>query len=97
MQWTIGQARQRFSELLREATGEPQIITNRDRPVAAVIDESTFRQFQEWQARRRTSLSECFQELRRICAEEDYELVIPERTTRANPFPQVLDELSSGH
>ncbi len=97
MQWTVAQARQRFSELLREAAETPQIITNRDRPVAAVVDGETFREFQEWRARKRTSLAECFRELRKICQEEDYEFAFTERTNRPNPFPEVLDELSAGH
>lgn len=97
MQWTIGQARQRFAEVLREAAGEPQIITNRERPVAAVVDGETFRQFQEWRTRQQSSIYDCFRELRRICEEEDAELTIPDRSTRKNPFPTVLDELSAGH
>ena len=97
MKWTVGQARQRFSELLRDALGEPQIITNRDRPVAAVVDGETFRQFEEWRARRRTNLDQCFQELRQICAEEDAEIVVPKRSTRQNSFPEVIDELSGRH
>lgn len=97
MQWTIAQARQRFSELLRQAADAPQIVTNRDRPVAAVVDAETFREFQEWKTRKRTSLAECFQELRKICREENYEFVTTDRTERANSFLDVLDELSPGH
>ena len=38
MSWSIAQAKQRFSELLRQAAEAPQLIFNRERMVAAVID-----------------------------------------------------------
>ena len=38
MRWKIGQAKQRFSEMVRHAATEPQLICNRDRVVAAVVD-----------------------------------------------------------
>lgn len=97
MEWTVGQARQRFSELLRESAEQPQIITNRNRPIAAVVDSNTFQEFEQWRSRRRKSLFDCFSELRAILDNESYELTIPERTSRNNPFPEVLDELSPGH
>lgn len=42
----------------------------------------------------RQTLGEAFEELRRICEEEDYTLEIPTREERPNPFPDALDELS---
>jgi hypothetical protein len=38
------------------------------------------------------TLGEAFEELRRICEEENYTLEIP-RQKRPNPFPNALDEL----
>ncbi len=40
------------------------------------------------------TLGEAFEELRRICAEEDYILETPPRQERPNPFLDALDELS---
>ncbi|MBT9582503.1 type II toxin-antitoxin system prevent-host-death family antitoxin [bacterium] len=49
MEWTIAEACQRFSQLVKGAHQEPQLITNRNRPVAAVLDAVTFLKFREWQ------------------------------------------------
>ena len=37
------------------------------------------------------TLAEAFEELRRICDEEDHTLEIPSRQKRPNPFPDALD------
>ncbi len=88
--WKVAQAKQRFSEVLRGAQREPQQIVNRDRPVAAVIDTDSFRQFEEWRARRNRSLAEAFEELRGLCAAESYRLQVGSRRNRANPFADGL-------
>ena len=96
MEWTIAQARQHFSQVVKDAGQEPQLITNRSRPVAAVLDAETFQEFQQWRQRRRPSLFDSLQELSRICQAEDYSLVVPERLNRPNLFTaENLDELPS--
>jgi prevent-host-death family protein len=35
--WKIADAKQRFSEVVRRAQHQPQVIQNRDRPVAVVM------------------------------------------------------------
>ena len=52
MSWKIGEAKQRFSEVLRKAAEEPQPIHNRDRLVATVIGAADSRAFFEWRAER---------------------------------------------
>lgn len=45
--WQLQEAKQRFSEVVREASeGEPQIVTRHGREVAAIIDIETFRRIQ---------------------------------------------------
>lgn len=39
------------------------------------------------------TLGDAFEELRRICDEEDYTLEIPPRQERSNPSPDAIDEL----
>jgi prevent-host-death family protein len=95
MEWTIAEARQRFSQLVKDAHLEPQLITNRSRPVAAVLDAETFLKFQEWRQQCRRSLFDSLQDLGRICHEENYQLAIPDRLNRTNPFAEGLDEISS--
>ena len=97
MEWTVTQARSHFSEVLRGASEEPQLITSRNRAVAAVVSGETFREFQAWRKRQNRSLYECFEELRCLCADENYELPVRPRANRINSFVEVLDGLAAGH
>ncbi len=94
MDWKIGEAKQRFSEVVRAAEEEPQRIYNRDRLVAAVVGPREIRDFLAWRERQRKgSLADSIRELSRICAEEDYILEVPnrEQAGRPNPFAEDLD------
>lgn len=94
MNWKIGEAKQRFSEVVRAAEDEPQKIYNRDRLVAAVVGPGEIKDFLAWRERRRKgSLADSIRELSRICAEEGYTLEIPsrEQEERPNPFAEDLD------
>jgi hypothetical protein len=84
--WKIGQAKQRFSEVVREAAEEPQRIYRRDRLVAGVIDGETLEEFLDWKrSRDRRSIADAFDELRRERGgEEPFEP--PARRDRKNPF-----------
>jgi PHD/YefM family antitoxin component YafN of YafNO toxin-antitoxin module len=94
MSWKVAEAKQNFSRLLREAHHEPQLIYRRDRLVAALVEPETFEEFRRWREERdRATLGERFAELRRICAEDDYDLPTSERRNRPNPFADVLDEV----
>jgi len=72
--WKIANAKQKFSDLVRASAQEPQLILNRDKLVAAIVDGDTFESYQRWHQRDRVSLGDAFRELRRISAEEDYTL-----------------------
>ncbi len=87
MPWNIGQARQKFSEIIRRAADGPQLIYNRKRLVAVVIDAENFRAFKAWSERAADrTLDEEFAELRQIMKEEDYALILPPRSTRRSAF-----------
>ena len=95
MDWKIAEAKQNFSELVKAAEREPQWIYNRDKLVAAMVPAKALKEFLGWRRRKEErTLAEAFEELRRICAEEDYTLEIPPRQERPNPFPDALDEIS---
>jgi antitoxin (DNA-binding transcriptional repressor) of toxin-antitoxin stability system len=84
--WKIGEAKQRFSEVVREAADEPQWIYKRDRLVAAVVDAESLATFLEWKRRReRRTLADAFEELRRIRGDEAW-IEVPPRRDRPNPF-----------
>ena len=93
MRWSVSEAKQRFSTVVRSAASEPQLIFNRDRLVAAVVDGDTLEEFEEWRRRRRASLGERLAELRRIAEEEEYVLALEERRDRANAFVETLDDV----
>ena len=93
MVWKIAEAKQKFSELVKAAEDEPQWIYNRDKLVAAMVPAETLQEFLNWrQQKEARTLGEAFEELRRICAEEDYTLEIPPRQERPNSFLDALDE-----
>ena len=93
MNWKVADAKQKLSEVIRAAEGEPQWLYNRDRLVAAVVEPATLQEFLAWRERsQRPSLSEVFSDLRRLCSEEHYTLEHPARNDRPNPFAD--DDLS---
>ena len=98
MRWKIAQAKQRFSEVVRRAAAEPQLICNRERVVAAVIDVASaerLRSIMEHESQ--DSIAEAFSAFREMVAHERYGLKIPRRKNRRNVFPDALDRLSRRH
>jgi prevent-host-death family protein len=95
MNWKIAEAKQRFSEVVRQASDGPQLVYNRERMVAAVIDAATYQAFAAWhEERNRRSLADAFDELRRIAPASASTLRQPRRRDRRNEFLDALDELS---
>jgi prevent-host-death family protein len=87
MAWSVTEAKQRFSELLRSATKEPQTIMSRSRPVAVVVAVDTFEEFEAWRARRKArSVGEAFAELGSLTAGSGYRLELPRRRDRHDGF-----------
>jgi prevent-host-death family protein len=83
--WLTGDAKQQFSEVLRQSETEPQEIYRRGELVAAVIsadDWEAFRRFRE--SRQRRSLGDAADEIRELCARYDYELDTGDRQDRAD-------------
>lgn len=91
MSWKVGEAKQRFSEVLRKAEDEPQLIHNRERLVAAVIGPTDTKEFLAWREGRRASVADALAQARQICAEEDYALEVAPRVDRENPMLLVAD------
>jgi prevent-host-death family protein len=95
MNWNVAQAKQHLSEMIREAAREPQLIFNRNRPVAAVIaaDElAGYRAWKEQQAKPQT-LFDAFAELRRLADVDPDPIPDSDRSTmRPNAFVEMLEE-----
>lgn len=98
MNWNVAQAKQRLSELIREAAHEPQLIYNRNQPVAAVIAAEELAEYQAWkaanEAQPRKTLAEEFDVLRQLLIDAGYEdgLDCGVRHERPNAMVQMLDE-----
>lgn len=93
MQWSIAEAKQKFSAVLRASATEPQQILNRGQVVAAVIDAKTFAAFEAWRQQQNTSsLADAFADLRKLCEEENYTLTIPARRNRKNTVIEAFND-----
>jgi hypothetical protein len=77
--WTIASARQNLPTLVTLAAREPQEIYRRDELVARVVSPDLAPPV------KRTA-AELIAEIRRACAEENYTLEIPPRTSRPDTF-----------
>lgn len=81
--WHTGEAKQRFSEVIRRSEDGPQRIYRRDHLVAAVISAEAFEEFRKWrEERQRRSLADAFDEVRELAAHYDYELDTGDRVDR---------------
>jgi antitoxin (DNA-binding transcriptional repressor) of toxin-antitoxin stability system len=96
--WKIAEAKQKISEVVRAAEDEPQWIYHRDRLVTAVVPPDSLQEFLDWKAQtKRPTMAEALEQVRRICAEENYALQIPPRSNRPNPFADALDDSPARH
>ena len=78
--WSVALAKQKLSALLKAAIHEPQVIFNRNQPVAVVVPYGEFLALQESLAGK--SLFESFAELRKLVKDERYDLEVPKRRNR---------------
>jgi prevent-host-death family protein len=88
MDWNIGDAKQHLSEVVRLAADEPQVLKNRDKPVAVVIAADQFDDYLAWRARAEQPVARALRELDAIVADDDGVdgLPIPPRVDRDNPL-----------
>ena len=105
MNWSIAQAKQRLSEVVRLAAKEPQPIYNRGRLVGALIDADSYRAFEQW--RREAAGPTVAAQSDRLRAELAAATVAPEaaplpaplptpaRADRENAFARMLQEESA--
>jgi len=96
MNWNVAQAKQRLSEVIREAAREPQVIYSRNSPVAAVIAAQELPEYQAWkQSRSRpATLAEEFDRLRELAVGDPDPIPEPDRLAamRPNAFAAVFAE-----
>jgi prevent-host-death family protein len=66
----------------------PEVV---DELGVALVDASTYRDFQAWQSSRETSIFEATAPIRELAAIYDWELEVPERRDRPNAFVEMLE------
>lgn len=94
--WNLGEAKQRLSEVVRAARAEPQTICLRGEPVAALVPFAEFEAYRAWRhAQSVPTVAAQFEELRRICEEEDWEFPRLVRSARSNAFVDLLEEVEA--
>ena len=87
--WKISEAKARLSEVIECGCREPQIIVNRDKPVAVLVNIDDFRKFEEFQRElRKPSIKELLVEIRKI-SDHESDLELSPRQDRLVP---VLEE-----
>jgi len=96
MNWNIAQAKQRFSEVVKQAAKEPQIIYNRNTPVAALIAAEELAEYRAWKQNQpdKPSLVEAFAQMRALASGDPDPLPEPRRLEggRPNAFLEMLAE-----
>lgn len=96
MSWSIAQAKQQFSEVVRLAAAEPQAIYKRTTPVAMVIGADDFAQFKQWQASKGDHpLADSLARLRADLQDAGFDgIEIEPRSAagRPNAFTEMLDQ-----
>ncbi|MFA6292298.1 MAG: type II toxin-antitoxin system Phd/YefM family antitoxin [Victivallales bacterium] len=81
--WNIAVAKSSLSELIMDSKKEPQMITNRNRPVAVVMDIHEYEALGLKKVRTPT-VGDLLQELHAIQNEEKAVIEIPARKDRRN-------------
>lgn len=98
MNWNIAQAKQHFSDVVKQAATEPQIIYNRNTPVAVMIAAEDLAEYRAWKAERghKPSLLEAFAQLRALANGDPDPLPEPDRqaSERPNALLEMLEEES---
>ncbi|MBW2318306.1 MAG: type II toxin-antitoxin system prevent-host-death family antitoxin [Deltaproteobacteria bacterium] len=93
--WKISEAKAKFTALLESCRKGPQIICNRERPVAVVIDVKLFDEVMELRkTQEKPSIAELLQELQSIQQSETSEIEMPPRQDRPNSIQEASDEMA---
>ncbi len=87
MNWSVAEAKQQLSEVLRRAASRPQTITKRARDIAVVVGIPEFRAFQKWKtAGEKKTVAEALAELSLASGRAAPALKAPRRRNRPRQF-----------
>lgn len=90
MSWSIANAKQQFSEVVRLCAQEPQPVFNRSRQVAVVISAEDYAAFEAWRTAQQTSahmdVAGLFAQAREALRDQGLDgLDLPARSNRPDP------------
>ena len=93
-EWKISEAKARLSEVVSHCAEEPQVLYNRKKPVAALIDMEEYEAFLEFKkSKKKKTMRELLDELQVINQVEPEMDELPPRTSRPVPyFDEMEDE-----
>lgn len=92
-EWKISDAKARLSEVVGHCVEEPQVLYNRKKPVAALIDMDEYEAFQKYkQSKKKKTVAEWLDELDEIKKQEPGDFELPPRTSRPVPYFDDLDD-----
>jgi len=92
-EWKISEAKARLSEVVGHCVEEPQVLYNRKKPVAALIDMEEYEAFLAYKkSKRKPTMAELLDELHEINQVEPEMDELPPRTDRPVPDFSKLDE-----
>lgn len=92
-EWKISEAKARLSEVVSHCVDEPQVLYNRKKPVAALIDMEEYEQFLEYKkSTKKKTMAELLDELREINKHEPEMDELPPRNDRPMPDFDDLDD-----
>lgn len=91
--WKISEAKARLSEVVGHCVEEAQVLYNRKKPVAALIDMEEYEAFLEYKkAKQKPTMAELLDELQEINQAEPEMDELPPRTDRSIPDFSKLDD-----
>lgn len=92
-EWKISEAKARLSEVVSHCVEEPQVLYNRKKPVAALIDMEEYEQFLAYKkSKKKKTIAEWLDELEEINKHEPEMDELPPRTSRPVPYFDDLDD-----
>ena len=92
MNWSVAEAKEQLSEVLRRAATRPQTITKQARDIAVVVGVEEFRAFEKWKnAGRNKTLAQAFEDLRGISGARGPALKAPARRNRRMAILPTVD------
>jgi len=93
--WKTNEVKDNFADILNYCYQEPQLVYDKNDPVAAIVDIRLFKELVGQQRRKKLpSMAQLLDEIHSIVVEDSFEMNIPKRSDRLNSAERMLDELS---